>query len=197
LFTENDTIFLPNQKIFDKSRENLINTDLFNFAAIFHDAPYEGKINVRVQVKERWYLWPVPVVELTNQNLNQWLREKDLSKLTYGVAVTRQNFRGRKEVIGGTVKAGYDNHYMFKYSVPYLNKKLSKGISLTFTYSRTHNLAIADSNNHLVSISSSRIISERSGGTFQFIHRYGFYNFHHWGISFSDLKVAEEVINKS
>ena len=60
--------------------------------ALFHEVivalkSFEGyKIDILVDVKERWYIFPVPYLKPVDRNLNQWIVEQkaSLSRVNYG-----------------------------------------------------------------------------------------------------------------
>lgn len=90
-----------------KSRQNLLNRSLFNFVTISTD--YEQDVcNILVSVVERWYIWPIPIVEYADRNFNVWWETKDFNRLNYGVDLRVENFRGRMENLNIIVKGGYD-----------------------------------------------------------------------------------------
>ena len=80
LFNENDTIPINNiSKIFKESRQNLVNTSLFNIVHI-DSIPVEnspGQLDVKLSFVEQWYIWPVPILEFADRNVNEWLKKKD------------------------------------------------------------------------------------------------------------------------
>jgi len=47
---------------FQRSRENLLNTTLFNFVYFDVDHLPGNRINILISVVERWYIWPVPIL---------------------------------------------------------------------------------------------------------------------------------------
>ncbi|MDZ7741955.1 MAG: POTRA domain-containing protein [Bacteroidota bacterium] len=83
-----------------KTRENLLNTSLFNFVTIRLDTVdinHYVKLDVNIELVERWYIWPFPIFEFADRNFNAWLKTKDFSKVNYGGYLVWDNFRGRKE----------------------------------------------------------------------------------------------------
>ncbi|MEP7169786.1 MAG: POTRA domain-containing protein, partial [Bacteroidota bacterium] len=99
-FHEGDT--LSNYVLQDamkRSRENLLNTSLFNFVEIYDqpDANDSTQTFVIVRVTERWYLFPLPIFELVDRNFNEWWLKKDFSRTNYGAYIVRENFLGRKQ----------------------------------------------------------------------------------------------------
>ncbi|MBK9762160.1 MAG: hypothetical protein IPO87_02080 [Flavobacteriales bacterium] len=64
---------------FERSRQNLMNTGLFNTVSVlpFYTGRYE--VTVEVVVNERWYLWPSIIFDLADPNFNTWWLTKDFS----------------------------------------------------------------------------------------------------------------------
>jgi hypothetical protein len=93
------------------SRENLLNTSLFNFVDIF-DSIYltdnVKQVDIKVKVLERWYIWPFPIFELAERNFSTWLQDMDFKRVNYGVKLDWNNFRGRKERLKLLLQFGYD-----------------------------------------------------------------------------------------
>lgn len=122
----------------DRSRKNLMNTSLFNFADIALEEELPGRVRVKVTVVERWYIWPIPIVRLGDRNLNVWWETKDFSRLSYGFYVDWKNFRGRREKLVTRFQAGYDQIYDFHYQVPYLNRAQTLGIGVGAGFHASH-----------------------------------------------------------
>jgi outer membrane protein assembly factor BamA len=127
-----------------RSRENLINTALFNFVDIEKSFPDADSLRVIVTVKvtERWYIWPVPTLKLSDRNFNVWWQTKDFSRISYGFYIDWKNFRGRKENLILQFQWGYDRIIKLQYLVPYLNKKKTLGAGFGVGYSRQSETAI-------------------------------------------------------
>jgi hypothetical protein len=97
-FKKNDTIHSSKEKeIFRKSKENVLNTSLFNFVTIDTINANNGVSDILITVVERWYFWPLPFFEISERNFNTWWDNKDFSKAAYGLFLSHENFRGRKE----------------------------------------------------------------------------------------------------
>ena len=139
-FTVKDTI-LPGQlnKKLLTSRQNLLNTSLFNFVTITPIINGDA-IDINVSLIERWYTWPVPVFELAETNFNTWWLTRDLRRTNYGLFITRENFRGRKEELRVKAQFGYTEQFALQYNVPYVNKKQTVGLGATVSYSGNHEI---------------------------------------------------------
>ncbi len=144
LFSINDTIPIKEfGELIKKSRENLINISIFNYVTIDTGsvAGFPGIINVKINVRERWYTWPVPIFEIADRNINSWWKTKDFSRTNYGLYLERNNFRGMMESIRLKVVLGYDEEWGIIYNKPYINKKQTFGISFSVGKIRNHEVA--------------------------------------------------------
>ena len=62
------------KKIEDESKVNLTNLNLFNFITISNTVN-EKNIIILIEVIERWYIWPYPILEISERNFNVWWDE--------------------------------------------------------------------------------------------------------------------------
>ncbi len=153
MFRKGDT--LPSSQLhllMEKSRENLLNTSLFNFVNVESKSAEEipAGLDITFSFTERWYIWPWPIVEFADRNFNTWWTEnRDLTRLSYGVAMRWENFRGRKENLEFILKFGYNEQYGLHYTIPYLNKKETLGLGIGVNYGRTREVPVIDSINKL------------------------------------------------
>ncbi|MAT38077.1 MAG: hypothetical protein CL946_00580 [Ectothiorhodospiraceae bacterium] len=87
----------------------IYNLGLFNSVDISYP-PMDSTVLV-VDVSERWYFFPVPLVGIVDRDWSQWY---------YGAGVTHRNFRGRAENIflGGVL--GYNPWVSVAYSNPWV-----------------------------------------------------------------------------
>ena len=95
----------------------------------------ENKINFTIDLVEEWYVWPYPILEISERNFNVWWDDfqssnyKDFSRFNYGVFLNIENFRGLNELLHIKFRKGFKEHYMLRYEVPYLNKLESFGLN--------------------------------------------------------------------
>jgi outer membrane protein assembly factor BamA len=136
-------------KLIEKGKENLTNTLLFNFITIDTLSLRPGGLVYRVNVAERWYLWPFPIFEISDRNFNSWWQKKDLSRINYGVYLVYDNFRGRHESIKLLLRFGFDQRYMISYIKPWINRSQTLGLSGGIGFSRNHTVAWGTLNDKL------------------------------------------------
>lgn len=150
IFHENDT--LPDyiyENAIKRSKENLMNTGLFNFVEINNYKDNNNKTDIQINLTERWYLWPFPFFEVVDRNFNEWWLTRDLSRTNYGIYLTRENFRGRDESLKMQVRLGYSQRLGIFYSIPYINKKQDVGVSFGAYYNRNHEVTFRTLDNKL------------------------------------------------
>lgn len=134
-------------KIIEQSKENLINTFLFNFVFIDTIIYNSNQLQIRIRLIERWYIWPFPVFSFADPNFNVWWLRKDFSRTNYGFYILNENFRGRNEKLRFKFQWGYEREVGIQYKIPYFNKKQLQGFSISSIYSSRHEFNYKTVNN--------------------------------------------------
>lgn len=145
----NDSISLKSVEYFKKrSEQNIFNTQLFIYDTLYIQIDHPSKtIKAKVVVKERWYIWPIPVFEIQDRNFNTWWQTKDLFRINYGFALGFENFTGVKDRLIMLFQRGYSEKYGFSYRMPYLNKKQTIGFNLLYVFGRNNEVTYKTENN--------------------------------------------------
>lgn len=181
------------QKII-RSRQNLLNRSLFNFVTIDKNCN-NGVCDILITVTERWYIWPIPIIEYADRNLNVWWETKDLSRLNYGLDLRIENFRGRMENLNIIVRGGYNQTLAAKWQLPYLTKNQIFGMGFEAGYIRNHEIAYASENNKYKFYKSDNSYARQLGYAhanatfrpkFNFLHQLSF--------GFTHLKIQDSVL---
>jgi len=139
-FAQGDTIkhSLLNSALIT-SRQNLLNTGLFNFVEVqlqHNGDSVVAQNTINISVTERWYIWPFPRIEIADRTFVEWLRDPALSTLNYGLLLSWQNFRGRREELHLDLKVGHSEHIWFSYEIPFLNRAKTLGAIVDVGFSR-------------------------------------------------------------
>ncbi len=124
--------------IFKRNQNKIFNTGLFNFISLTY---YDNV--VLISVEERWYIWPIPIFELSDRSFNEWWNDRghDFNRVNYGIDFEYRNFRGRRENLHIKLQHGFTHKYEIFYTVPYLNSFLSNGLKFSLSYSTNRNIA--------------------------------------------------------
>src|SRR3972149_7458922 len=99
-----------NIELAEYNRERIYSLDIFNEVKLRPFKTNDQNI-LLIDIDESWYIYPLPFISL---------KDRDWSKISYGVAVKIANFRGRNETLKGTLALGYDPSLSFSYVNPNL-----------------------------------------------------------------------------
>ncbi len=182
VFAVGDTLSISVLRgLIESSRENLQNTLLFNFV----DAKIKlsGKgipgATITFMFTERWYVWPWPVIDFADRNFNTWWSEnRDLSRMSYGIALKWENFRGRKENLEFTAIFGYEELYGFDYTIPYLNREETIGLAFGASYGRSGEVPVKSEHDKLVYYKDDDDVIDVVSARMNLIIRKAIYNTH-------------------
>ena len=138
----------------EQSKKNIETQWLFNFID-FDFKIKEQKIAINIDVVERWYIWPYPILEISERNFNVFYDSlkasnySDFSKLNYGIFLNVYNFRGRNELLQIKYRKGYKEHYLFDYYISYLNQSKAIGLNIVVEQFRMKTFHFNTVNNQL------------------------------------------------
>ncbi|TAJ13411.1 hypothetical protein DMA11_09150 [Marinilabiliaceae bacterium JC017] len=176
-----------------RSRQNLLNTSLFNFVSITCNLLPDNEIIFHVRVEERWYWWAFPIVEHADRNFSSFLNNGDWSKVNYGIYMKMDNFRGRREVLKFQLRVGYLTQLKLYYNSPEYKKKTGWGGGIDF---------IAFDQVPYVTLDNQPVYLRFSDGMAQYVfnavlfghYRPELYKRHHVTFSYNQYQVNDSVI---
>lgn len=136
----------------ERNRLRLMNLGIFTDAQIKvleHNGP--AHLRVGVTVSEAWYVYPVPILTLSDRNFNVWWNEfnRSFKRINYGVDWTQLNLSGSADALKVKTQFGYTNQYELGYRSPGLNKSRTLGLEAGISYSRAHELSYKTLDNKL------------------------------------------------
>jgi len=194
-FKSADSIPFSDLKLrLEKSRQNLINTSLFNFVTINPVYIDSFRTDIYIDVIERWYIFPFPIFELADRNFNVWWQTKDFGRTNYGFYLVKENFRGRKERIRAIFRTGYTRQWAFAYDIPYLTKNQRSGMGVYAGYSRNHEIPYKTFGNQLLFYKNENIyVREEFATRLKYTNRQGIYNSHTIEGRYNQANVADTI----
>ncbi|MBI9035736.1 MAG: hypothetical protein JEZ03_14845 [Bacteroidales bacterium] len=179
------------------SEEHLRNIELFNFVDIQQVIAYQdsNQVNLFVKLTERWYIWPVPLIESADRNINAWWEQKNFSRLSYGMDLQLRNFRGRRETLHLKFLTGYDQNFALIYEIPYLklNKKYGMNVEMSFIQNHAVHYQTLD-NEALYFRLENEIVQRNFSAAWEFIYRNNIYQQHEFSVGFSHLNFNDSLI---
>jgi outer membrane protein assembly factor BamA len=136
----------------ERSRQQVYNTSLFVDVNIYVAAQKNNVVFINVDLKERWYLFPLPYFTLVDRNFNEWwvAQKASLDRVNYGIKFMQGNFTGQNDNLNIWLINGYNQQVSVRYQLPFFDKKLKSGFSAGFLYSRQRELNYATDSNKQV-----------------------------------------------
>ncbi|MFN8153912.1 MAG: POTRA domain-containing protein [Bacteroidia bacterium] len=178
----------------EQSRQNLMNIALFNFVDIKYFQGLNNHVVIHINLTERWYLWPSPVFEIADRNFTEWFHKKDFSRSNYGMYLRQDNFTGRDDILQAQALFGYSRRLGLYYTIPYLNKKLTWGLSTGFYMTRQKEIAYNTLDNKLQFYKNpDDFVREEMQTYVRFTKRKGMYNYYNTTIDYRRSEVADTV----
>ena len=128
-FHVGDTLSLSDlAKGFRAAHDRLINTHLFNEVTIYLKGFRGYLADVDIEVRERWYIFPLPYFKPVDRNFTAWAqRDYSLSRVNYGGKFTHYNFTGRNDQLTAWLITGYTRQFELYYNQPYADNALKHG----------------------------------------------------------------------
>ena len=101
-----------------------------------------GHVFIHINVKERWYLFPIPYFKIVSRNFNTWWYEENHSfkRVEYGLKFQQNNATGRNDNLNIWFINGFTQQMSLRYENPNMGKNLQHGINIGFGYRRNHEL---------------------------------------------------------
>ena len=145
-------IFYTSAELYKRIRltkEQLMNTSLFVTVDLVVDTILTNEVDINLQVRERWYLFPVPYFKLVDRNVNVWINDykASLDRTEIGLKLMHNNLSGRNDKMNLFLVGGYSQQIIANYYQPYFDKKLTQGYGFGFSLSRTREVNYATDSN--------------------------------------------------
>ncbi len=182
-------------KKFEGARRQLMNTALFHEAIVALKS-FEGyNIDVLVEVKERWYIFPVPYFKPVDRNLNQWLVEQkgSLKRVNYGGKLLYNNVTGRNDKLKFWLINGYTKQFSFSYDRLYFDDNMRWGMMIGFGTGKNRELNYKSENDKQVFLSNEDYLRSFTWAAGELTYRKAIKTRHRFGVSYSKEKIADTV----
>ena len=194
-FQQGDSVYLPElvQK-FEIARQQLVNTRLFVEAVVALKSFRGYFVDIIIDVKERWYLFPLPYLKPIDRNLSEWARQGfGADRLNYGFKFLQYNFTGRNDKLRFWLITGYTKQIQFQYDQPYADKTLKHGYKVGFSFSSNKEINYATINDQ------QRFTDTFSGikkvyAFAEYNYRPGLRTFHSLHIGFTHQQIDSNIL---
>jgi hypothetical protein len=201
-FKKGDSIVIASLNTeLEQARQQVYNTTLFSevtFEAVILSA---FDMMVVVDVKERWYIYPVPQFKWVDRNFNEWIKtyNASLKRVNYGLKFVHYNLTGRRDQLRLYFLTGFSRDFSFSYSAPYSNSSLTEGFVVGAGYSQKKQIAFKTTfTDSLLFFASDSLQKNFVGSNFYinaaYTIRRGFFNKHFFNAGFSRLTISDSIL---
>ncbi len=187
-------------KSIPEAKRNLMNSGLFIDVAVDFNNWLEDSIDIVVDVKERWYYFPVPYFDPVDRNLNVWLKDHkaDLSRVNYGLKFIANNVSGRNDKLNIWLLTGYSRQIVLNYNAPNFDRSLKNGIVLDFLFSQNKELNYdTDNNKQLFYKNDHEFVTDRLRIGIGYSYREGYIKRHNVRLSYNIIRINDSVLHRN
>ncbi|MFZ9504320.1 MAG: POTRA domain-containing protein [Cyclobacteriaceae bacterium] len=178
-----------------QEKKRIYNLRLFNRVDLEPLELEPGRVDVLVEVQERWYTYPVPIFELSDRNFNEWWEnyDRDLSRVNYGLRLYQYNFRGRNETLKLTARFGFSKRFDLYYKLPNLGKNQKHGLLFEYVYSEPFNIAYRTDDHILTFIGAREPLRRGNSFATTYTFRKSFYRTHSIRAGYMDIGISDTI----
>ncbi len=179
------------------NRNRIYNTRLFNEVTLtLLPVDTVHQATLLVELKERWYIFPSPILELADRSFNEWWynQHRNLTRINYGMRFSDKNFRGRKENLRLTLQGGFTTKLSLGYTVPYLDKKQRWGMDINLSYDQNTQISYKTKENKQQFLKLDNVLRERQRYGATFFYRKSFFGTHSLEIGYNYNQVTDTIL---
>ena len=184
-------------KKFEGARKQLMNTALFHDVVVALKSFDGYNIDIIVDVKERWYIFPVPYFKPVDRNINQWIIEQkaSLSRVNYGAKLLYNNATGRNDKFRFWWINGYTKQLSFSYDRMYIDKKMKWGMNVAFAVGKNREINYNTILNKQVFLKDESYVRNFLSTSMELTYRRAIKTRHRFGLSFTKEEVSDTVLS--
>lgn len=182
-------------EVLETDRRKIVNTNLFITVHVAVVDVSDSVIDIEIEVKERLYFLAYPVFYLADRNFNEWWyeRKRDLRRTIYGVYSRHSNLTGNNDQLKLRAEFGFVPNFEVAYSTPYLDKELTKRISVGALYVMNKTMAYRTWQDKLQFFQSETKQRERLYLYSVFSQRKGFYQSQQLELSYTQVQISDTI----
>ncbi len=191
-----DTIQAKNlDSLVKLNQQRIFNTQLFLDAKI-HTITKENLVTIDIQLKERWYIFPIPIFELSDRNFSEWWNtyNHDFNRINYGIRLGWDNITGRKDELDLIIQSGFSQRFVISYKYPYLDKKRRIGLEMQASYIQNKTVAYRTQEHKLLFLKTNDVLRERFESRISVNYRKNFFTTHQFTAQYRQNAVNDTLL---
>jgi outer membrane protein assembly factor BamA len=178
------------------AQQQVMNTALFTQVFAYIQSQQGNLVFINVDVKERWYLFPLPYFKLVDRNFNQWWVEQkaSLNRVNYGVKFNQNNVTGRNDKLNISLIGGYSRQVLLKYEQPFADRALKSGYSVGFNFSRQRELNYGTDKNKQQFYKQDQFVMQNIKAELAYLYRPAIKTRHSFRVAYVKNKVNDTIL---
>lgn len=185
-------------KLIELCRQQLMNTSLFIDVEVRVAAETNELVFIHINVKERWYIFPLPYFKMIDRNFNTWWvqHKRSLQRINYGLKFMHNNVSGRNDKLNIWLVNGYTKQVSLRYENPFLDKSLKHGMNVGFSYGSNHEIVYKTAFNKDTNILrlDNQFVIKQLHIDLAYSYRPAIKTRHNFRFSYSDIQVHDSVV---
>jgi len=180
------------------AQSQLVNTTLFNEVIVSVNELDSTHAKIKIQVKERWYFFPLPYFRWVDRNFSQWWNEQNrsLDRVNYGVNFRQSNFTGNNDKLVLGLITGYTQQAIVRYQFPFIDKKLHFGLGAGFQYLTQKEINYTTQNDKQVFYKTDGVIRSGYRANLNLSYRPNLFERHSFQIGFGEDRISDSAFLK-
>lgn len=180
---------------FKKAKKQLMNTGLFRNVIVSLQNLDDHDVYIKVEVDEKWYIWPMIFFKPVDKSIGEWWSEKDrdMSRINYGVRLSHNNFTGRNDKLRLSVMNGYTRQLSLQYYGLRLDPELKWSTNAGVSFSQNREVNYMTLRNKQIPLKDGNFLHTYIGGFVHFNYRPKIKSTHTFGIGFNYEALADTI----
>ena len=182
--------------VVSKAQQRLFNLHLFHTATIKPVFIDSIAIDLKVEVQERWYTFPVPRFQLSDRNFNEWWQtyNHDWNRINYGVKLYQYNLWGRNHTLLLKAQFGFTKNFQLLYRIPYINKQQKQGLVFEMDYTTGKSVPDSTINHKFNFVKARETLRTSKGVGITYTYRKNFYFQHRLKYEYRHSFIADTLM---
>ena len=180
---------------FKKAKKQLMNTGLFREVIVSLQNIDDHDVNIKVDVEEKWYVWPMVFIKPVDESFNQWWSDKnrDMTRVNYGIRLTHNNITGRNDRLRLSVMNGYTRQFSLQYYGLKLDPQLKWSTNAGISFSQNREVNYMTLRNKQIALKDRSFLHSTIGGFVHFNYRPKIKTTHTFGVGFNYEAIADTI----
>jgi len=177
------------------AQQQLFNTALFLEANVSSEMLDSASAKIKIQLKERWYFFPLPYFRWVDRNFNQWWNEnnRSLDRVNYGINLRQANATGNNDKLTIGYITGYTHQAILKYQLPFIDKQLKYGMGLGWAQFNQKEINYNTIGDKQIFLRTEDVIREGYRGNANLTYRPNLFERHALQVGFGNESISDSA----